>query len=48
MGRGIVFRIQTLVNPFYDREAMKLLGLNKDSRLLYLLATGPVKSLIDR
>lgn len=33
------------IGAFYDNEAMELLGLNKDSRLLYLLATGPAKLL---
>jgi nitroreductase len=33
------------IGAFYDNEAMKLLGLNSDLRLLYLLATGPIKSL---
>jgi SagB-type dehydrogenase family enzyme len=33
------------VGAFYDQEAVDLLGLNDDSRLLYLVAVGPVKSL---
>lgn len=31
------------IGAFYDQEAVKLLGLNQPSRLLYLVATGPVK-----
>lgn len=33
------------IGAFYDREAMELLGLNRASRLLYLVAVGPVKRL---
>lgn len=33
------------IGALYDREAQKMLGLNKDSALLYLLAVGPVKKL---
>ncbi len=32
------------IGAFYDEEAAKLLGLNKASRLLYLVAVGPVKT----
>ncbi|MBI5582806.1 MAG: SagB/ThcOx family dehydrogenase [Deltaproteobacteria bacterium] len=32
------------IGAFYDQEAADLLGLNHDSRLLYLVAVGPVKS----
>ena len=32
------------IGAFYDEEAGKLLGLNKTSSLLYLVAMGPVKS----
>ena len=32
------------IGALYDQEAADLLGLNADSRLLYLLAVGPVKS----
>jgi nitroreductase len=32
------------IGAFYDMEAANLLGLNKESRLLYLVAAGPVKS----
>ncbi len=31
------------IGAFYDGEAAELLGLNPSSRLLYLVATGPVK-----
>jgi SagB-type dehydrogenase family enzyme len=31
------------IGAFYDGEASLLLGLNEDSRLLYLVAVGPVK-----
>lgn len=31
------------IGAFYDFEAQRLLGLNKDSRLIYLLGTGPIK-----
>jgi len=34
------------IGAFYDMEAADLLGLNKESRLLYLVAAGPVKSRI--
>jgi nitroreductase len=34
------------VGAFYDEEAAKLLGLNKASSLLYLVAIGPVTSTI--
>jgi SagB-type dehydrogenase family enzyme len=33
------------IGAFYDQEAADLLGLNPDSRLLYLVAVGPVKSM---
>jgi SagB-type dehydrogenase family enzyme len=33
------------IGAFYDEEAADLLGLNPDSRMLYLLAVGPVKSI---
>lgn len=33
------------IGAFYDEEAAKLLGLNKASSLLYLVAMGPVKSI---
>jgi SagB-type dehydrogenase family enzyme len=33
------------IGALYDGEAQKLLGLNPDSALLYLLATGPVRRL---
>lgn len=33
------------IGAFYDEEATKLLGLNRASRLLYLVAVGPVKTL---
>ncbi|MFC1867466.1 SagB/ThcOx family dehydrogenase [Thermodesulfobacteriota bacterium] len=32
------------IGAFYDGEAAELIGLNKDSRLLYLVAVGPIKS----
>jgi SagB-type dehydrogenase family enzyme len=32
------------IGAFYDTEAARLLGLNSTSRLLYLVAVGPVKS----
>jgi SagB-type dehydrogenase family enzyme len=32
------------IGALYDQEAANLLGLNADSRLLYLVAVGPVKS----
>jgi SagB-type dehydrogenase family enzyme len=31
------------IGAFYDREAAELLGLNEQSKLLYLVAVGPVK-----
>jgi nitroreductase len=31
------------IGAFYDEEAVELLGLNGQSRLLYLVAVGPVK-----
>ncbi|MCF8084582.1 MAG: SagB/ThcOx family dehydrogenase [Deltaproteobacteria bacterium] len=31
------------IGAFYDTEAQALLGLNQDSRMLYLVAVGPVK-----
>ncbi|MFP4087062.1 MAG: SagB/ThcOx family dehydrogenase [Desulfobacteraceae bacterium] len=31
------------IGAFYDTEAQALLGLNRESRLLYLVAVGPVK-----
>lgn len=31
------------IGAFYDDEAVRLLGLNSESRLLYLVAVGPVK-----
>ena len=31
------------IGAFYDREAREALGLNRGSRLLYLVAVGPVK-----
>ena len=34
------------IGAFYDPEAVELLGLNKTSRLLYLVAVGPVKTTI--
>ncbi|MFC1532196.1 SagB/ThcOx family dehydrogenase [Thermodesulfobacteriota bacterium] len=36
------------IGAFYDGEAAELIGLNSEFRLLYLVATGRVKSLIDR
>jgi SagB-type dehydrogenase family enzyme len=33
------------IGALYDNEANALLGLNKESRLLYLVAAGPVKSI---
>jgi SagB-type dehydrogenase family enzyme len=36
------------IGAFYDMEAADLLVLNKESRLLYLVAAGPVKSGIKR
>jgi SagB-type dehydrogenase family enzyme len=33
------------IGAFYDQEAAGLLGLNQDSRMLYLVAVGPVKSM---
>ena len=33
------------IGAFYDQEAADLLGLNQDSRMLYLVAVGPVKSM---
>ena len=33
------------IGAFYDQEAADLLGLNPDSRMLYLVAVGPVKSM---
>lgn len=32
------------IGAFYDEEASRLLGLNQDSRLLYLVALGSIKS----
>jgi len=32
------------IGAFYDREASELLGLNSESRALYVVATGPAKS----
>lgn len=32
------------IGALYDDEAKALLGLNKESRLLYLVASGPVRS----
>lgn len=32
------------IGAFYDEEAAELLGLNNESRLLYLVAVGPVKT----
>jgi nitroreductase len=32
------------VGTFYDSEAAEFLGLNPESRLLYLVAVGPIKS----
>jgi nitroreductase len=34
------------IGAFYDMEAADLLGLNNESRLLYVVAAGPVKSRI--
>ncbi|MBW1733381.1 MAG: nitroreductase family protein [Deltaproteobacteria bacterium] len=33
------------IGAFYDEEARDLLGLNRESRVLYLVDVGPVKSL---
>ncbi|MDZ7697540.1 MAG: SagB/ThcOx family dehydrogenase [Deltaproteobacteria bacterium] len=33
------------IGAFYDTEAARLLGLNDESRLLYLVAVGPVKGM---
>jgi len=33
------------IGAFYDRELSELLDLNSESRALYVVATGPVKSL---
>jgi SagB-type dehydrogenase family enzyme len=33
------------IGAFYDQEAANLLDLNQDSRMLYLVAVGPVKSM---
>ena len=33
------------IGALYDGEARELLGLNEESALLYLVATGPVKRL---
>jgi len=33
------------IGAFYDRETSELLGLNSESRALYVVATGPVKAL---
>jgi len=33
------------IGALYDHEAQKILGLNVDSALLYLVAAGPVKRL---
>ena len=33
------------IGAFYDQEAADLLGLNPDSKMLYLVAVGPVKSM---
>jgi nitroreductase len=35
------------IGAFYDFEAVELLDLKKESRLLYLVAVGPVKSIKD-
>jgi len=32
------------IGAFYDEEAAELLGLNNESRLLYLVAVGPIKT----
>ena len=32
------------IGAFYDGDAAELLGLNSDSRMLYLVSVGPVKS----
>ncbi len=34
------------IGAFYDEEAARLLGLNQSSRLLYLVALGPVKRVL--
>jgi SagB-type dehydrogenase family enzyme len=34
------------VGAFYDDEAVELLGINPESRLLYLVAIGPIKSAV--
>lgn len=34
------------IGAYYDREAAQVLGLNDRSRLLYLVATGPVKKYV--
>ena len=31
------------IGAFYDDEVAELLGLNEQSRLLYMVATGPIK-----
>lgn len=36
------------IGAYYDRDAAELIGLNKESSLLYLVAVGPVKSLLGR
>jgi SagB-type dehydrogenase family enzyme len=36
------------IGAFYDWEAAELLGLNPESRLLYLVAVGPVKKQINK
>jgi len=33
------------IGAFYDREASELLDLNSESRVLYVVATGPVKAI---
>ena len=34
------------IGAFYDNEAAELIGLNRESRLLYLVAVGRIKSLL--
>ncbi len=36
------------IGAYYDGEAVQLLGLNERSRLLYLVATGPVRKYVER
>lgn len=36
------------IGAYYDSEAMRLLGLNDESRLLYLVAAGPVRKYAQR